>query len=64
MKDKTPLLENAGRELFGKDFCDQIIDTVKAQKQSKELLFNVFQQQRTNKPFSKDPLQTKLHQVG
>ena len=55
IKDKSALLENFGKELFGKDFRDQITDTVKAQKQSKELLFNVFQQQRTNKPFSKDP---------
>ena len=51
IKDKSTLLENSGKELFGKDFHDQITDTVKAQKQSKELLFNVFQQQRTNKPF-------------
>ena len=32
------------------------------QKQSKELLFNVLEQQRTNKPFLKGPLQSKLHQ--
>ena len=53
IKDKNALLENSGKELFGKDFRDQITDTVKAQKQSKELLFNVFQQQRTNRPFPK-----------
>ena len=42
IKDKSALLENSGKELFGKDFRDQITDTVKAQKQFKELLFNVF----------------------
>ena len=40
IKDKSALLENSGKELFGKDFRDQITNTVKAQKQSKELLFN------------------------
>ena len=44
IKDKSALLENSGKELFGKDFRDQITDTEKAQKQSKELLLNVFQQ--------------------
>ena len=44
------LLYNNGKELFGNSFRDQITDTAKAQKQSKELLFNVFQQ-RANKPF-------------
>ena len=48
IKDKSTLLENSGKELFGKDFRDQRSDTVKAQKQYKELLFNVFQQQRAN----------------
>ena len=61
IKGKSALLENSGKELFGKNFRDQITDTVKAQKQSKELLFNVFQQQRTNKPFSKGPPKSKLH---
>ena len=37
IKDKSALLENSGKELF-----DQITDTVKVQKQSKELLFNFF----------------------
>ena len=64
IKDKSKLLENSGKELFGKDFREQITDTVKAQKQSKEFLFNVFQQQRANKPFSKDPLRSKLHCGG
>ena len=41
IKDKSTLLENSGKELL--DFYDQITDTVKAQKHSKELLFNVFQ---------------------
>ena len=41
--------------MLGKDFRDQITDTVKVQKHSKELLFNVFQQQRTSKLFSKAP---------
>ena len=58
------LLQNFGKELFGKDFRNQITDTVKAQKRSKELLFNIFQQQHTNKPFSKGPLQSKLHRGG
>ena len=56
IKDKTALLENSDKELFGKDF--------RAQKQSKELLLNVFQQQRTNKPFSKGSPQSKLHCGG
>ena len=64
IKDKSTLLENSGKELFGKDFRDQITDTVKAQKQSKELLSNVFQQQCTNKPFSQGPPQSKLHRGG
>ena len=55
IKDKSALLENFGKELFGKDFRDQITDTVKAPKQSKELLFNAIQGQCTSKPFSKDP---------
>ena len=42
IKDKSALLEDSGKGLLGKDFCDQITDTTKAQKQSKELLFNVF----------------------
>ena len=54
IKDKNTLLENSGKVLFGKDFCNQITDTVKAQKQSKEMLLDVFQQQRANKPFSKN----------
>ena len=62
IEDKSALLENSGKELFGKDFRDQITDTVKVQKQSKELLFNVFEQQRNNKPFLKGPLQSKFHQ--
>ena len=53
IKDKSTLLENSGKELFGKDFRDQITDTVKAQKQFKELLFNVFQQERANRHFLK-----------
>ena len=61
IKDKSAVLENSGKELFGKDFRDQITDTVKVQKQSKEFLFNVFQQQCTNRPFSKGPPQNKLH---
>ena len=28
IKDKSALLENSGKELFGKEFCDQITDTV------------------------------------
>ena len=64
IKDRSTLLENSGKELFGKDFRDQITDTVKAQKQSKELLFNIFQQQRTNKPFSKGLPKSKLHHSG
>ena len=64
IKDKSALLENSGKELLGEDFRDQITDTVKSPKQSKELLFNVFQQQRTKKPFSKDPPQNKLHRRG
>ena len=64
IKDKNALLENSGEELFGKDFRDQVTDTVKSQKQSKELLFNVFQQQHTKKPFSKGPSQNKLHRRG
>ena len=62
IKDKIALLKNSGKELFGKDFLDQITDTVKAQKQSKELLLNVFQQQRTNKPFSKGNQNSNLLQ--
>ena len=50
--------------MFGKDIRDQITETVKARKQSKELQFNVFQQQRTNKPFSKCPPQSKHHPGG
>ena len=38
----SALLENSGKELFGKDFHDQITDILKVQKQSKELLFNAF----------------------
>ena len=56
IRDKSVLLENSGKELFSKDFRDQITDTLKVQKQSNELLFNIFQQQRTNKPFSKASL--------
>ena len=61
-KDKKALLENSGKGLFGKDFHEQITDAkkIKAQKRSKELLFNVFQQQRTNKRFSTGPPQSKL----
>ena len=43
IKDKSCLLENSGKKLFGKDFQDQITDKIKAQKQSKEFLFNVFE---------------------
>ena len=35
IKDKSALLENSRKELFGKYFHDQITDTIKAQKQSK-----------------------------
>ena len=54
IKDKSALLENSGKELFGKDFRDQITDR-KSAKTVKELLFNVFQQQRTSKPLLKAP---------
>ena len=43
LKDESALSENLEKELLGKEFRDQITDIVKAQKQSKELLFNVFQ---------------------
>ena len=39
-------MENAGKELLGKDTHDQITDTVKIRKHSKECLFNVLQQWR------------------
>ena len=61
MKNESVLSENSGNEFFDKDFCDQITDTVKTQNQSKEVLFNVFQQQLTSKPFLKDPPESKFH---
>ena len=64
IKHKSMLFENPGKELFGKDFDDQITDTAETQKQSKELLFNVFQQQGNNKSFSKHLPQSKLHCSG
>ena len=54
-KDKKALLENSGKGLFGKDFHEQITDSVKAQKRSKELLFNVFQQQLPTNAFRQAP---------
>ena len=41
MNDKSKL-QNSGKGLFGKDFRDQITDTVKEQMQSKGFLFNFF----------------------
>ena len=64
IKDKSMLFENPGKELLGKDFDNQITDTAKAQKQSKELLFNVVQQQGNNKSFSKHLPQSKLRCSG
>ena len=64
MKDESVLSENSGNKFFDKDFWDQITDTVKTQKQSKELLFNVFQQQLTNKPFLKGSPEIKFHHWG
>ena len=60
IKDKSALLENSGKELFGKEFLDQITDIVKALKQSKELLFNSL----PASPFRKAPPQSKLHRGG
>ena len=54
-KDKKALLENSGKGLFGKDFHEQITDSVKAQKRSKELLFNVFQQHLPTNAFRQAP---------
>ena len=42
VKDENRSLGNSRKQLFGNDFHDQIADTVRAQMQSKELLFNVF----------------------
>ena len=61
MKNENVLSENSGNKFFDKDFCDQITDTVKTQNQSKEVLFNVFQQQLTSKPFLKGPPESKFH---
>ena len=52
-------MEKSEKELFSKDFRYQI--TVKTQKQSKEFLFNVFQQPRGIKSILKGLLQIKYH---
>ena len=38
LKNKFELLQNEIKDIFGKMFCEQISETVKAHKQSKELL--------------------------
>ena len=55
IKDKNALLENSGKELFGKGFRHQTTEAVKAQKQSKEFLFKVFQNSVLASPFRKAP---------
>ena len=41
LKKKSELLQNKDRDLFGKEYHDQIFETVKAYKQSKELLASI-----------------------
>ena len=38
LKNKSDLLQKENKDLFGKEFREQISETVKAHKQSKELL--------------------------
>ena len=38
LKNKSELLQKENKDLFGKEFCEQISETVKAHKQWKEWL--------------------------
>ena len=55
IKDKSALLENSGKELFGKDFRDQITDTAKAQKQLKSCCSMSFSNSVPASPYRKPP---------
>ena len=55
LKNKSELLQKENKDLFGKEFREQISETVKAHKQSKELLASiVFKDAASgNQPFRK-----------
>ena len=63
LKNKSELLQRENKDLFGKEFREQISETVKAHKQSKELLASaVFKDPASgNLPFRKSPLPSKQH---
>ena len=66
LKNKSELLQKENKDLFGKEFREQISETVKAYKQSKELLASaVFKDAASgNQPFLKDPPPSKQHRGG
>ena len=66
LKNKSELLQKENKDLFGKEFREQISETVKAHKQSKELLASaVFKDTATgNQPFREGPPPSKQHRRG
>ena len=66
LKNKSELLQKENKDLFGKEFREQISETVKAHKQSKELLASaVFKNSASeNQSFSKSTPPSKQHRAG
>ena len=66
LKNKSELLQKENKDLFGKEFREQISETVKAYKQSKELLASgVFKDTASgNQPFRKGPPPSKQNRGG
>ena len=66
LKNKSELLQKENKDLFGKEFREQISETVNGHKQSKELLASaVFKDTATgNQFFRKGPLLRKRHSQG
>ena len=65
-KNKSELLQKENKDLFGKVFCEQISEIVKAHKQSKELLTSaVFKDAASrNQLFRKGSSPSKQHRGG
>ena len=66
LKNKSELLQKENKDLFGTEFREQISETVKAHKQSKELLASaVFKDAASgNQPFRKAPPPSKQYRGG
>ena len=66
LKNKSELLQKENKDLFGKEFREQILETVKGHKQSKELLASaVFKNAASgNQPYRKGSPPGKHHLEG